>query len=458
MPYATINPFTNEVVATFPSTTAAEVDTALEDACRAFARWRTTPIADRQEILGRAAALMLERSEELARLSTLETGHLLSTTNGEVHLAASILQHYADNAAEFLAPETVPTPGSPYEATVEFEPTGIILAIEPWNAPFYQPIRAFAPHVAAGNVMLLKHAGSVPQCAAAVQQIMDDAGIPRGVFTNLYLDYDQIERVIRDPRVTGVTLTGSESAGAKVAAIAGSELKKIVLELGGSDAMVVLEDADLDLTVSCAINGRTLYNGQVCISPKRMIVVDSLYDAFLERLLAAFSGLRPGNPFDADTSLAPLASQAAADGVREQIRRAVEHGATATEVGGKIPAQGAFVQPVVLTDVSPDNPVFHEEIFGPVPTVFHVADETEAVRLANDSPYGLGGSVYSRDIERARAVASRIETGMVWINSPTGTAADLPFHGIKRSGFGVELGREGIREFVNPKLVVQLHS
>ncbi|MDF2506766.1 aldehyde dehydrogenase family protein [Microbacterium sp. NPDC086615] len=455
MAYATVNPYTNETVATFPDATDAEVDAALDAAHAAYQSWRQRPVAERAAILARAADIMRERTEELARISTLETGRLLADARYEISVAIGILDYYAQHAERLLASRPVETfAGDAYSAVTVIEPTGIVFAIEPFNGPYYQPIRPLAPQLAVGNVVLLKHASIVPQSAAAVQQIMTDAGVPDGVFTNLYLTRAQIERVIGDPRVTGVTLTGSEAAGAVVAAQAGAALKKSVLELGGSDAMIILDDADLDLAVSCAVAGRMSVNGQVCISPKRMIVLDPMYDAFLERFLFSLSGLTPGDPFDPATTLAPMSSQSAAEEVEAQIRLAVDHGAKANYVGAPVPRAGAFTQPAVLTEIDSDNPIFRQEIFGPVPMVFRVKDEEEAIALANDSDYGLGGSVYTRDLDRGAAVAARIETGMVWLNSPTGTTGELPFHGTKRSGYGTELGAEGITEFANAKLIV----
>lgn len=448
MPYASTNPFTNEVFAEFPTATDRQVDEALIRAHDAFGAWSRRPIAERTTLLGRAAELMRERSEELALIATREMGTPLNTSRvaaGEG--GPAILQYYADNAEEFLRPEILAE-----NTKILNEPMGIIFAIEPWNAPYYQPIRAAAGNLAAGNVVILKHASIVPQCAAAMEKLFLDAGFPEGVFTNLYASHDQTARIIADERVRGVTMTGSDQVGRAIAAQAAAAVKPVVLELGGADAMVVLDDADIDKAADGAMS-RFRMCGQICVSPKRLIVEEGVYDEFLEKFLARANTLIPGDPLDESATIGPLSSQSQADIVAEQIARAVRDGATAIEVGAPVPARGAFVQPTVLVEVSPDNSVYYEEIFGPVPQVFRAADEADAIRLANDTRYGLGGSVFSRNIDRAERVAHAIDTGMVWINRVTSTAPHLPFGGTKASGFGTELGRDGIFEFVNRKLV-----
>jgi succinate-semialdehyde dehydrogenase/glutarate-semialdehyde dehydrogenase len=305
----------------------------------------------------------------------------------------------------------------------------------------------------AGNAMILKHASNVPQCAAAMETLLRDAGLPAGVFTNLYATHAQAERIIADPRVCGVTLTGSEAAGSRVASLAGKHVKKVVLELGGSDPMIVLDEVDVNHAVQGALMGRLGVSGQVCVGDKRMIILDSVYSEFVTKLRGAIEALRPGDPMEASTTLAPLSSQGAADTVRAQIGKAVEHGAVATSVGPPVPAMGAFVQPTILTGVTPDNPIYSEEIFGPVLTLFRVRDEAEAIRLANDSPFGLAASVYSTNIARAVEVAKQVEAGMVTVNRPTIPPLDVPFGGTKRSGHGRELGEAGIKEFMNQKVI-----
>ncbi|WP_440866795.1 aldehyde dehydrogenase family protein [Symbiopectobacterium purcellii] len=333
------------------------------------------------------------------------------------------------------------------------EPLGVLLAIEPWNFPYYQIARIIAPQLSAGNTILLKHASNVPQSAARFEKLMHDAGLPKGAFTNLYATRKHIEMILNDPRVQGVALTGSEGAGATVAQQAALALKKSTLELGGADAFVVLKDAELEKTVKWAVFGSHWNGGQVCVSSKRMIIEDAVYDAFLDRYTQGVAALRTGDPLDENTTLAPLSSQQAADEVRQKIQLAVSHGATALEVGPKVPTKGAFVQPTILTDVTPDNPAYHMEFFGPVSMLFRAKDEDDAVRIANDSQFGLGGSVFTRNCKHGAEVAARLSTGMVYVKHPTRVKADLPFGGILRSGYGRELTGLGIKEFVNHKLI-----
>jgi succinate-semialdehyde dehydrogenase/glutarate-semialdehyde dehydrogenase len=329
----------------------------------------------------------------------------------------------------------------------------VLLAIEPWNFPYYQVARIIAPQLSAGNTLLLKHASIVPQSAAAMEKLMTEAGLPAGAFKNLYATRGQLETIINDKRVRGVALTGSEGAGAVVATQAAKALKKATLELGGNDAFVVLADADLDKTVKWGVFGRHWNGGQVCCSSKRMIIVDELYDSYREKYLKGVEGLKAGDPFDPATTLAPLSSQEAADQLKERIAEAVKHGATATEVGPKVPEKGAFVQPTILENVSLDNPARYWEFFGPVSMLFRAKDEDDAVAIANDTPFGLGGSVFSSDLKHGEEVARKISTGMVFVNHPTMVKADIPFGGIRNSGFGRELLDLGIKEFVNHKVV-----
>lgn len=454
MAYATINPYNGELLKTFPETTDDQVKQALDDAHSAFLEWKERSFTERSAILQRAAELLRAQASDYAHLLTLEMGKITAEALGEVEISARILEYYAKHAEGLLAPEKLPVAEpSEGEATLTHEPLGIILAIEPWNFPYYQVARILAPQLAAGNTLLLKHASNVPQCAAAFEQLMLDAGLTSGAFRNLYATRQQIESIINDDRVHGVALTGSEGAGAIIAAQAGKALKKSTLELGGADAFVVLRDAELDKTVKWAVIGRHWNAGQVCISSKRMIVVDEVYEEFLSRYTEGVAQLKAGDPFAQETTLAPLSSQAAADEIRQKIQVAVAHGATATEVGPRVPKLGAFVQPTILTDVKPDNPAYYWEFFGPVSMIFRARDEQDAVRIANDSPFGLGGSVFTADAKHGAEVAKRISTGMVFINHPSTSRANLPFGGIKRSGYGRELIGLGIKEFVNHKLI-----
>lgn len=454
MGYATINPFTGEVIKTFPDATDSYVSDAISKAHHAFLDWKSTAFATRVHILQKAADLLRTQNDEFAHLLTLEMGKLVGEAYAEIELSAQIFEYYVHNAERLLEPETLPV-ANPREASaiIVHEPLGVLLAIEPWNFPYYQIARIIAPQLSAGNTILLKHASNVPQSAARFEQLMKEAGLPEGGFTNLYATRKHIEMILNDPRVQGVALTGSEGAGATVAQQAAKALKKSTLELGGADAFIVLADADLEKTAKWAVFGRHWNGGQVCVSSKRMIIIDNVYDEFLERYTQGVAALRAGDPFDKDTTLAPLSSQEAADEVKQKIQLAISHGAVALEVGPRVPQQGAFVQPTILTEVTPDNPAYHMEFFGPVSMIFRAKDEHDAVNIANDSPFGLGGSVFTADTAKGAEIAKRISTGMVYINHPTRVKADLPFGGVRRSGYGRELTGLGIKEFVNHKLI-----
>lgn len=454
MAYATINPYTGETLKIFPNATDAEVAEAISVAHNAFLQWRETSFAERAAILQAAADLLRRDADRHARLLTLEMGKLLTEAKAEVELSAKIFEYYVRNAEALLQPEKLPVlDPAEGEAMVVHEPLGVLLAIEPWNFPYYQIARILAPQLSAGNTLLLKHASNVPQCAAAFETLMRDAGLPEGAFKNLYATRSQIEMILNDPRVHGVALTGSEEAGSVVAAQAGRALKKSTLELGGADAFVVLADADIEKTAKWAVFGRHWNGGQVCVSSKRMIVVDAVYNAFLECYRKGVADLVAGDPLDPDTTLAPLSSQSAADEVREKIRQAVALGAKAEEIGPSVPRHGAFVQPTILTHVGGNNPARYWEFFGPVSILFRAKNEADAVRIANDSPFGLGGSVFTANPMHGAEVARKISTGMVFVNHPTKVEADLPFGGIRRSGYGRELIGLGLKEFVNHKLV-----
>jgi succinate-semialdehyde dehydrogenase/glutarate-semialdehyde dehydrogenase len=454
MAFATTNPYTGEVLKTFPTATDDDIAQAIGRADDAFKLWRQVSFAERASVMHAAARILRRDSESFAALLTLEMGKLISEARAEVELSAAIFDYYAENAERLLAPETLPVADpAEGEAILVCDPLGVLLCIEPWNFPYYQIARIIAPQLSAGNTMLLKHAANVPQCAARFEALMHEAGLPDGAFINLFADHAQIERILEDPRVHGVALTGSEAAGAIVAAAAGKALKKSTMELGGADAFVVLADAEIEKTVKWAVFGRHWNGGQVCVSSKRMIIDDTVYDDFLTRYSKGVAELRMGDPFDPATTLAPLSSQKAADDLKAMIERAVEHGAIATGVGPDVPNQGAFVQPTILTEVSGSNPARHWEFFGPVSMLFRARDEDDAVRLANDSPFGLGGSVFTSDPKHGAEVARRISTGMVFVNHPTMVKADLPFGGVRRSGYGRELLGLGIKEFVNHKLI-----
>lgn len=453
MAYQSTNPYTGQVLQGFDEIDDATLDARLQAAQLCFdTQWRDAGFPQRQAVLARAAALMRERAPRLAELITLEMGKLIAQSLGEVALSAAILDYYAAHAEAFLAPETLATTQG--RAVVESSPLGVLLGVEPWNYPYYQIARFAAPNLMAGNVVMVKHASNVPQCALAFAQLMHDAGLPEAAYTNLFISTDQVARLIDDPRVRGVALTGSEAAGAVVAARAGKNLKKSTLELGGSDAFIVLEDADLALALKHAVAGRMGNSGQACTASKRFIVVDAVADAFLDKFQTALSAFAPGDPMDPATTLAPLSSRKALDTLVGQVEVAVAHGARVLMGGQRIAGQaGAFMQPTVLTDVAAANPAYRQEFFGPVALFFRVADEAAAVALANDSPFGLGGSVFTRDSARGQQVARAIDTGMVFVNSAAMSSPELPFGGVKNSGYGRELSAAGILEFVNRKLI-----
>ena len=451
MAYESVNPYNGKRTKQFAEHTGAELEIAVAQAQACFKTWQTTTFAERAAVLSKAALILRSRAEEFASLITLEMGKLIAESRGEVALSADIIDYYAQHAEEFLAPQQlVPHSG---EATIESSPIGVLFGIEPWNFPYYQLARFVAPNLMAGNVVMVKHAPSVPQCALAFVALFKEAGAPDGAYTNLFLSNDQAESLIDDPRIKGVALTGSERAGSVVAAQAGKNLKKSTMELGGSDAFIVLEDAELDKTVEWAVWGRMNNTGQCCVAAKRFIVVDNIADQFITKFQAALETLTPGDPMDSSTTLGPLCSESALLNLLDQVKRSVAAGARLIMGGSRVDRTGAFMQPSILTDIKKGTPAYVEEFFGPVALFFRVANEEEAIVLANDSKYGLGGSVFTADIERGKSVASRIDTGMVFVNHPTWTAPELPFGGVKNSGYGRELSSLGIQEFVNKKLV-----
>ena len=451
MAYQSVNPYDGKTLKTFKELTDKEFEAKIAAAAACFETWRHKPYAERAAILAKAAAILHERADEFARIMTLEMGKRISEARGEVEFSSKILAYYAKNAERFLAPTKLnPTVG---EAHMESSPMGVIFCVEPWNFPYYQLARVAGPHLMAGNVLLVKHAGIVPQCAIAFEKLLIEAGAPAGLYTNLLISHEQSNRVVDDPRIKGVALTGSVAAGKSVAARAGQNIKISSMELGGSDAFIVLEDADLDHAVKWAVWGRMYNTGQTCCAAKRFIVVEPLADKFLAKFRTALAALKPGDPMDEKTTLGPLSSEPALLQLVEQVKGAVSHGAKVHLGGKRIDRPGSFMEPTILTDVKPDNPAFRDEFFGPVAMFFRVKDEDEAVALANDSDFGLGGSVYTKDIARGKRVASRVDTGMMFINNIDWSDAELPFGGIKDSGYGRELGDMGIQEFVNKKLV-----
>ncbi|WP_336761861.1 NAD-dependent succinate-semialdehyde dehydrogenase [Asaia sp. VD9] len=450
--YRTINPATGKTEREFELHTKAQAFEKLEAAHDFYQRdWRHRSFAERRAIISKAAQILEQSKEKYARLISIEMGKVLPEAIAETELSAKILAYYAENAEDFLAPREIKV--SEGRATVLSQSLGVIYCVEPWNFPYYQLARVAGPNLMAGNVVLAKHAPGVPQCALAFESLFLEAGAPKGAWTNLFIDNDVSEELIARPEVRGVALTGSERAGSAVAAQAGKALKKTTLELGGSDPFIVLDDANLDEVIPRAVAGRMSNNGQVCTAAKRMIVHESLADDFVRRLSDALTDFRYGDPLEQGVTHGPMSSENAMKLAISQVEKAVQHGATLVTGGKKLDREGFFMQAGLLTGVTKDNPIFYEEIFGPAAIVYAVSDDDAAVALANDSPFGLGGSVHTSDIERGRKLAERIETGMVFINDITGTAPELPFGGVKNSGYGRELSSNGIEEFVNHKLI-----
>jgi succinate-semialdehyde dehydrogenase / glutarate-semialdehyde dehydrogenase len=452
MAYQTINPFTEELVKAFREHTDAQLEAIIAKAEETYANdWSLRSLAERKAIVEKAASILREKLDEFATPITIEMGKLFREAQGEVELSADILDYYADNAEKFLAPEKLKVKEG--EAFVESEPLGVLFCVEPWNFPYYQLARVAGPNLMAGNTLIVKHAPNVPQCALAFEKLFLDAGAPVGAYTNVFLSNEQAATAIADKRIKGVALTGSERAGEAVASEAGKALKKSTMELGGSDAFIVLDDADMDTAVKWGVWGRMNNTGQCCVAAKRFILHEEIADTFLDRFKKELEKLVPGDPMDPKTTLGPLCTDGALHLVQKQIKAAVDGGAKVSMGGKRLDRPGYFLEPTILTDITPENPAFHQEFFAPVALIFRVKDEKEAIKLANDSPYGLGGSVITKDIERGKRVARQIETGMVFINKATWTAPDLPFGGVKNSGYGRELSDLGIGEFVNKKLI-----
>ncbi|MFF8868237.1 NAD-dependent succinate-semialdehyde dehydrogenase [Streptomyces sp. NPDC015139] len=441
--YAVVDPANGELVKAYPAATNEAVDGALDAAAQAYTQWsRQTSVAQRAQLLSAVATLHSERSGQLAGIIHREMGKPVDQAIAEVEFSASIYRYYAENAHTFLADEPIALLDAEGTAFIRRRPIGALLGIMPWNYPYYQVARFAAPNLALGNTIVLKHAPQCPESSAALQQLFTDAGYPEGCYVNVYATNEQIARAIADSRVQGVSFTGSERAGAEIAERAGRCLKKVVLELGGSDPFVVLSTHDLDATVQAAVDARFENTGQACNAGKRIIVADDIHDAFLDKFTRKVLAMADG--------LAPLSSVAAADRLEEQVERAADDGATFVSAGKR---EGAYFPPGILTGVSPTSPSAAEELFGPVAIVYRARSEDEAVDLANGTPYGLGSYVFTTDAEQAMRVADKIDAGMVFINGVGLEGAELPFGGVKRSGFGRELGRAGIDEFANKKLI-----
>jgi succinate-semialdehyde dehydrogenase/glutarate-semialdehyde dehydrogenase len=449
--YAVVNPATGETVKTYPTITDDALREAIAGADDAHRTWSaSTSVAERAALVRRVGELHTERVQHLAEIIVREMGKPIAQAVGEVEFCTAIYDFYADNAEAIMADEPITLLDGEGSAVVRRSSLGVLLGIMPWNYPYYQVARFAGPNLVNGNTILLKHAPQCPESSEALQEIFHDAGFPAGAYTNIYATNEQIEWAIGDSRVRGVSLTGSERAGAAVAEIAGRNLKKVVLELGGSDPFIVLGTDDLDAVVESAIAARLENTGQACNAAKRFIVIDDLYEPFLEKFTAGLTGVTPADPTSEETTIGPLSSALATDRLADQVDRAVAAGATIVAGGER---RGNFYPSTVLTDIAPDNPAYREELFGPVASVYRVGSEEEAVRLANDTPFGLGSYVMTNDPAQAVRVADKLDTGMVYVNIVGADGAELPFGGVKRSGFGRELGRFGADEFVNKKLI-----
>lgn len=452
MAYETKYPFTNEVLKSYDNISDDTIEDILATSHALYKKWRKEDtLANRKEQLHEIAEILRRDVDKYAEIMTKDMGKLFVEAKGEIELCADIADYYVDNADNFLTPRHLETDTG--DAYYLRQSTGVILAVEPWNFPFYQIMRVFAPNFIVGNPMVLKHASICPGSAQAFEDLVKEAGAEDGSFTNLFVSYEQVAKIIADPRITGVCLTGSERGGASIAEEAGKNLKKTTLELGGNDAFIILDDANLDELKSLLPDVRLYNAGQVCTSSKRFIVTEKNYDAFLDILLESFKGAKWGDPMDPETTLAPLSSAGAKEDVLAQIKLAVDNGAKVLYGNEPIDHPGNFVTQTILTDITKDNPIYNQEIFGPVASVYKVATEEEAIELANDSSYGLGGTVFGTDVDRVHEVAAQIETGMSFINAGWASLPELPFGGIKNSGYGRELSELGFTAFVNEHLV-----
>lgn len=452
MPYQTTNPTTGIVEREFPSLTSDEITAAITRADTAFTTWRAMPIEARSAVLLRAASIYRARADELARIIATEMGKPVRQGRGEVLFVADIYEYYATEGPAFISDEDM-KPARGGDAVVRSEPLGVLLGVMPWNYPYYQVARFAAPNLLLGNAILLKHASNCPQAALVQEEIFRDAGLPDGVYTNMFAESAHVESIIADPRVRGVSLTGSERAGIAVAQAAGRALKKYVLELGGSDPFIVLDVDDLDATIDAAVSGRMSNAGQACTAAKRFIVLESHYDAFVAGFRERLALMTPGDPHDMATGFGPLASLSAVTDLIEVVQDATDKGARLHIGGRRVGDQGSFMEATLLTNVTPAMRAFDEELFGPVAVVFKVGSVQEAIDVANQSPFGLGSAVFASDLSVAHTVARALDVGMVFINENTDSHVDLPFGGTKRSGLGRELGRFGLDEFVNKKLI-----
>jgi succinate-semialdehyde dehydrogenase / glutarate-semialdehyde dehydrogenase len=451
MPIASINPATGEKLKEFSPFDDAEIEKRLSRAENAFRKYRRTTFTERSELLHAVTELLFQEKKKFAEIITLEMGKLFRDSVAEIEKCARGCRFYAENGERFLEDEVAQTDAA--ESYVQYQPLGPVLAIMPWNFPFWQVFRFAAPALTVGNVGLLKHASNVPQCALAIEEIFCRAGFDDGVFQTLLIEPEQVEKVIVDPRVKAVTLTGSEKAGSAVASTAAREIKKSVLELGGSDAFIVMPSADFETALSTAVKARTINTGQSCIAAKRFLIADQIYDEFLNQFAARMRAFKVGDPMDEATEIGPLATEHILQGVHDQVQKTIAAGAKLLTGGNRIQSPGFFYEPTVLVNVPKESPAYREEVFGPVAAIFRVRNADEAIKLANDTTFGLGSSAWTNDREEQKLFASELDTGMVFINAMVASDPRLPFGGVKRSGFGRELGAAGIREFTNTKTI-----
>lgn len=451
MAIASINPATGEKLKDFSAFDDAEIEKRLSRAENAFRKYRRTTFTERSELLHAVTELLFQEKKKFAEIITLEMGKLFRDSIAEIEKCARGCRFYAENGERFLEDEVAQTDAA--KSYVQYQPLGPVLAIMPWNFPFWQVFRFAGPALLAGNVGLLKHASNVPQCALAIEEIFCRAEFGDGVFQTLLIEPDQVEKVIVDQRVKAVTLTGSEKAGSAVASTAAREIKKSVLELGGSDAFIVMPSANFESALSTAVKARTINTGQSCIAAKRFLIADQIYDEFLNQFVARMRALKVGDPMDETTEIGPLATEQILQGVHDQVQKSIAAGAKLLTGGNRIHGPGFFYEPTVLVDVPKKSPAYREEVFGPVASIFRVRDADEAIELANDTPFGLGSSAWTNDREEQKLFASELDTGMVFINAMVASDPRLPFGGVKRSGFGRELGAAGIREFTNTKTI-----
>jgi len=451
MPIQSQNPATGEVVQTFEELSDDAVKNKIAIAQTTFETWRDVPLSEKKAKMKKLAEHLRAEARTYGELATIEMGKPITQAIAEVEKSALLCDWYADNTEEILKPEMVETDAQ--KSYVSFEPLGIVLAVMPWNYPYWQALRFIVPAAMAGNVGLLKHASNVPQCAAALETMFAKAGFPEGVFQNLHIGSKKVEPIIRDPRVKAVTLTGSEWAGRKVAEAAGDEIKPVVLELGGSDPFIVLDDAEIEIACEVGAMARLQNNGQSCIAAKRFIVVESRVDEFIEKYVKTYQSLVVGDPMNEATQVGPMVNESGLKEIEEQVNESVKKGATILTGGKQKDEQGYYFEPTILGNVQKGMPAYDQEMFGPVAAIISVKDEEEAIRVANDSPFGLGASLWTKDLEKAEKLARRIESGAVFINSMTKSDPRLPFGGIKKSGIGRELSHYGMKEFLNAKTV-----